>query len=50
LPYGEVSEVMPYLLRRANENSAIVGATASELAMIQSELSRRVRTNLRMAT
>jgi proline dehydrogenase len=50
LPYGEVSEVMPYLLRRANENSAIVGATASELAMIQSELSRRIRTNLRMAT
>jgi proline dehydrogenase len=50
LPYGEVSEVMPYLLRRANENSAIRGATAAEFAMIQSELSRRIQTKLRMAT
>jgi proline dehydrogenase len=48
LPYGEVAEVMPYLLRRANENSAILGATASELDMIQSELKRRIQTKLKM--
>lgn len=42
VPYGEVNEVIPYLLRRAQENSAIVGGTASELSMIQSELGRRL--------
>lgn len=43
VPYGEVHEVMPYLLRRAQENSAIVGGAAAELSMIQSELGRRLR-------
>ena len=46
VPYGEVHEVIPYLLRRAQENSAIVGGTASELLMIQSELGRRVRNTI----
>eukprot|EP00980_Cylindrotheca_fusiformis_P020665 scaffold7703_cov127-Cylindrotheca_fusiformis.AAC.14 len=49
LPYGEVNEVMPYLLRRANENSAIVGATASELAMIQGEIGRRMKSKIGLA-
>jgi proline dehydrogenase len=49
LPYGEVSKVMPYLLRRANENSAIVEGTTSELSMIRSELSRRLRKNMGLA-
>lgn len=49
LPYGEVNEVMPYLLRRANENSAIVGATASELSMINSELGRRMKAKVGLA-
>lgn len=42
VPYGEVREVIPYLLRRASENSAIVGGTASELSMINDELRRRL--------
>ncbi len=32
---------MPYLLRRAQENSAIVGGAANELTMIGTELKRR---------
>jgi hypothetical protein len=43
VPYGEVDEVMPYLLRRARENSAIVGAATEELTMIGAELKRRFR-------
>jgi proline dehydrogenase len=43
VPYGEVHEVMPYLLRRARENSAIVGGATLELDMIKQELLRRMR-------
>jgi proline dehydrogenase len=43
VPYGAVHEVMPYLLRRARENSAIVGGAAAEAAMIGNELKRRLR-------
>jgi len=43
VPYGEVHEVMPYLLRRARENSAIVGGATLELKMIQNELRNRLR-------
>lgn len=42
VPYGEVKMVMPYLLRRASENSAITGGASKELKMIVDELSRRV--------
>lgn len=43
LPYGEVGEVMPYLLRRANENSAIAAGTASEYGMVKEEIGRRLK-------
>jgi hypothetical protein len=33
---------MPYLIRRANENSSIASAAVKELRMISGELSRRV--------
>ena len=42
VPYGEVGEVMPYLVRRAKENSSIQGGAAKELQMIGSELKRRM--------
>lgn len=42
VPYGQVAEVIPYLVRRARENSSIQGAAANELQMIQTELKRRV--------
>jgi len=42
VPYGEVHEVIPYLLRRARENSSVVGGASAELSMIMNELGRRL--------
>jgi len=41
VPYGPVETVMPYLLRRANENTAIAGQSSREFLLIQKELRRR---------
>jgi proline dehydrogenase len=41
VPYGPVIEVMPYLIRRAEENTSVAGQTSRELTLIQKELKRR---------
>ena len=41
LPYGPVESVMPYLLRRANENTAIAGQSSREFLLVRRELRRR---------
>lgn len=41
VPYGPVKEVMPYLIRRANENTSVAGQTGRELSLIKKELERR---------
>jgi proline dehydrogenase len=41
VPYGPVQAVMPYLLRRANENTSVAGQSSRELALIRRELKRR---------
>jgi len=41
LPYGPVDEVVPYLIRRAEENSDVLGATAKESRLILGEVRRR---------
>ena len=41
LPFGPVKDVMPYLIRRAEENTSVAGQTSRELAMIKAERSRR---------
>ena len=41
LPYGPVHNVMPYLIRRAEENTAVAGQTSRELELIKKELRRR---------
>ena len=41
LPYGQVVEVIPYLIRRANENTSVTGDAGRELQMIRQELKRR---------
>lgn len=41
LPYGPVKAVMPYLIRRAAENSSIRGQAGRELQLIERELKRR---------
>ena len=41
VPYGPVREVMPYLLRRAQENTSVAGQTGRELSLIIKEKNRR---------
>ncbi len=41
VPYGPVEAVMPYLLRRAAENTSVSGQSSRELSMIRRELKRR---------
>ena len=41
LPFGPVRDVMPYLIRRAEENTSVAGQTSRELNLIKSERSRR---------
>lgn len=41
LPYGPVEAVMPYLLRRADENTAIAGQSSREFLLIEKEIKRR---------
>ena len=41
LPYGPIQDVIPYLMRRAEENSSVNGQTTRELLLIRNELARR---------
>jgi len=41
VPYGPVKNVLPYLIRRAQENTSIQGQTGRELYLITKELNRR---------
>lgn len=41
LPYGPVKSVMPYLFRRAQENTSVAGQTGRELSLIKKEKARR---------
>lgn len=41
VPYGPVGDVVPYLIRRAQENSSVNGEVSRELGLLQQEISRR---------
>lgn len=41
LPFGPVRDVMPYLIRRAEENTSVAGQTSRELNMLKIERERR---------
>lgn len=41
LPFGPISDVVPYLMRRAQENSSVAGQTGRELGLIRKEVERR---------
>jgi proline dehydrogenase len=41
VPYGPVKEVIPYLIRRAEENSSVTGEMSRELNFIDQEIKRR---------
>lgn len=42
IPYGPVAEVLPYLVRRANENRAIMNTAKDEREIVKNELLRRL--------
>lgn len=41
VPFGPIKDVIPYLMRRAQENSSVSGQTGRELGLIKKELKRR---------
>ncbi len=41
LPYGPVKDVIPYLIRRAQENTSVSGQTSREFQLIKKEIKRR---------
>jgi len=43
VPYGPVKTVVPYLIRRAEENTSVAGQTLRELTLLKTELQRRKR-------
>lgn len=47
VPYGPVKAVMPYLLRRAAENTSVAGQSSRELKLIRAELKRRKALGIR---
>lgn len=44
LPYGPVKVVMPYLFRRAAENTSVAGQSSREFSLVNTELQRRRKT------
>ena len=41
IPFGPVKDVMPYLIRRAEENTSVAGQTSRELNLLKEERKRR---------
>ena len=41
IPFGPVKDVMPYLIRRAEENTSVAGQTNRELQLLTKEKKRR---------
>ena len=41
LPYGPVKDVIPYLIRRAQENTSVSGQMGRELRLLTTEIERR---------
>lgn len=41
VPYGPIREAIPYLIRRAEENTSVAGQTSRELTLLRAEVQRR---------
>ncbi|PYS87242.1 MAG: proline dehydrogenase, partial [Acidobacteria bacterium] len=41
VPYGPIADTIPYLIRRAQENTSVTGQVSRELQLIERELKRR---------
>lgn len=46
VPYGPIKEVLPYLIRRAEENTSVAGQTSRELTLIIKERKRRAQSKI----
>ena len=42
VPFGKVEQVIPYLVRRAQENSSVLGGVQKEKKMVAAEVRRRL--------
>ena len=42
VPYGKIDEVMPYLIRRAQENNDVLGNAMNEISLLLTEVRRRI--------
>ena len=49
VPYGPVRDVVPYLIRRAQENRSVSGQVSRELRLILDEVERRSTTGLSLS-
>jgi proline dehydrogenase len=45
VPYGPLRETVPYLIRRAEENTSVAGQTSRELELLRLEHRRRQKIN-----
>jgi len=45
VPYGPIHEVLPYLIRRAQENASVMAGASKERQLLRRELARRLRTS-----
>lgn len=50
VPYGKVGEVLPYLIRRAQENSDVLGGVGKDVALMTRELGRRAKAAMGMGS
>ena len=45
IPYGPIEKTIPYLIRRANENSSVKGQSNRQFTLIKNEINRRKKLN-----
>ena len=45
IPYGPIEKTIPYLIRRANENSSVKGQSNRQFTLIKNEINRRKQLN-----
>lgn len=49
VPYGPIREAVPYLIRRAEENTSVAGQTSRELELLRKERARRKREKVKIS-